>query len=109
MKKEKSAVVARERFDSDGDYESCILDLDSGEELCDWYTWIGSFGDSEWGIVMHKEERKDRFNFINLRGKIMTPDKWYEKTEPFISGEGRVSTGDNIYTIDTTGKLTKEP
>lgn len=106
--KEKSAVVAREKINSGGDYESCILDLDSGEELCDWYAWIGGFGDSEWGVVMRKEERKNRFNFINLRGKIMTPDKWYEKTEPFMSGRGTIIVEGRKLKVNSSGNVVEE-
>jgi hypothetical protein len=106
--KERSAVVAREKVDSGGDYESCILDLDSGEELCDWFTWIGGFGDSGWGVVVREESRKDRFNFINLRGKIMTPDKWYEKTEPFMSGKGTIIIEGKKLKVNSSGVVVEE-
>lgn len=106
--KEKSAVVSREKIDSGGDYESCILDLDSGEELCDWYTWIGNFGDTGWGVVVREEERKDRFNFINARGKLMTPDKWYEKTEPFISGKGTITVEGRKLKVNSSGNVVEE-
>ena len=101
-------MVAREKINSGGDYESCILDLDSGEELCDWYAWIGGFGDSGWGVVMRKEERKNRFNFINLRGKIMTPDRWYEKTEPFMSGRGTIIVEGRKLKVNSSGNVVEE-
>lgn len=96
--KEKSAVVARERFDSSGEYESCILDLDSGKELCEWYTWIGGFEAlAKWGIVVqHEVGNEDRFNFINARGKLYSPGQWYRKNK-----------GGNL--VDSSGNIIEKP
>lgn len=96
--KEKSAVVARERFDSSGEYESCILDLDSGKELCEWYTWIGGFEAlAKWGIVVQREVgNEDRFNFINARGKLYSSREWYRKNK-----------GGNL--VDSSGNIIEKP
>ena len=96
--KERTAVVSRENFDSIEEFESCILDLDSGKELCEWYTWIGGFEAlAKWGIVVQREVgNEDRFNFINARGKLYSPRQWYRKNK-----------GGNL--VDSSGNIIEKP
>ena len=96
--KEKTAVVSRENLDSIEEFESCILDLDSGKELCEWYTWIGGFEAlTKWGIVVQREVgNEDRFNFINAQGKLYSPREWYRKNR-----------GGNL--VDSSGNIIEKP
>ena len=96
--KERPAVVSRENLDSTEEFESCILDLDSGKELCKWYTWIGGFEAlAKWGIVVQREVgNEDRFNFINAQGKLYSPRQWYRKNK-----------GGNL--VDSSGNIIEKP
>ena len=104
---EKSVTITRE-IDStteDSKIEFQIIDLEE-KELTPWYDWISGVSDGY--AVVIDNSRDKRYNFINSSGELITPE-WYTSAAAFVNGKGRVSDGNNMYTIDITGKLTKEP
>ena len=64
-------------------------------------------GISDGYAVVIDNDRDKKYNFINSSGELITPE-WYTSAAAFVDGRGKVSDGNDIYIIDTAGKLTKE-
>lgn len=103
---ETSIIISRTVNSSteDSKIEFQIVDLEE-KELTPWYDWISGVSDG-YAVVIDNSRNK-RYNFINSSGELITSE-WYTSATAFVNGEGRVSDGNNMYTIDITGKLTKE-
>ena len=103
---ETSIVISRAINSSteDSELEFQIISLDE-EELSPWYNWISGISDGY--AVVIDNNRDKRYNFINSSGELITPE-WYTSAAAFVDGKGKVSDGNDIYIIDTAGKLTKE-
>lgn len=110
---ETSIVVAKEAVEGeindgiDTELEFSIVNM-KGEYISPWYTWIGGIGDpSGYGVVIQKEG-KERYNFINGKGEILTPTTWYKRAAAFVDGKGTVTIGDEVRWIDSSGQILEE-
>ena len=74
--------------------------LRNDEDLADIFDW---FLILENGYA--KVELRGRYNFINLNGRLISPDQWYDEAGEFHNGYAVVGIGDRNNFISTNGKL----